>query len=200
MLAVLIILCVALPVSAADTLTDDAPGVANNEPSGDPDGENHLGWEWFGVELGTPLLRWTKKDYLTPGNFFCADVLFPIYRWKHAYIATIEMHVGVVFADFGVSTGGGYRLALGDTLDYEMRFGATFGYRTQEFGHGDALAPSPHIQLITNFKHASIGLGLELPLYFYLAEYNEPEGFFGNGEPGRMFEMELYLYFRVTVL
>ena len=198
LIIVAVVLCMAPVLHAEEpaALPPAATAATTTQNYDDMADYRRLGWEWFGIKMGSPFLIWLVVD-INRGNFFCTDIILPTFRWKHAYYTVAVLHVGMVFGDFGISTGGGYRLALGDNLDYEMRFGATLGYRTKFIGEDNALTPAPHIQIIANYNHASFGLGLELPLYLHLTEHRT--GFFAAEDPTARFQMELFLYFRVTV-
>ena len=193
-----VVLCMAPLLHAEEpaTLPSAATPEATTQSVDDMADYRRLGWEWFGIKMGSPFLIFLVED-INRGNFFCTDIILPTFRWKHAYYTVAELHIGMVFGDFGISTGGGYRLALGDNLDYEMRFGASLGYRTKFIGEDNALTPAPHIQIIANYNHASFGLGLELPLYLHLTEHKT--GLFEVEGHWARFQMELFLYFRVTV-
>jgi len=192
MLAVLIILCVALPVSAADTVTDATKTATENqsEASGKSNAEDHLGWEWFGMRLGVPML-WDSKNE-DREMYYVHDIILPTYRWKWAYVTTGELTLQLAAFDAGIATGGGCRLPLGYDLDFELRIGATFGYRYRIHESLSSLILSPQVQVIANFHRFSLGIGVDVPVFFNLTDYS---AFFG---PGPFIQRQVLLYLRFS--
>ena len=189
-------------------LTGDHETIA--APLPDPDAAkpaNRLGWEWFGVKLGLPLL-WID-DGLYRRVYYVFDILFPTYRWKYAYLTTLELHLRFVYGDVGLAVGGGFRIPLGASKKYEMRLGAAFGYRSLNYDVetlGDySLVPAPHGEFIANFQRFNIGFGLEIPIYCHLSDSpgrNDDEGQYNkyNDASDSMVQIQLLFYMRVSVL
>ena len=194
MLAALSILCAALPVSAADTVTDATKTATGNqsEATGESSAENHLGWEWFGMKLGAPLLF--RNDNKDRDMLYVHDIILPTYRWKWAYVTTGELTLQLAAFDAGITTGGGCRLPLGNDLDYELRIGTTLGYRYRIYESVSSVILSPQLQIIANFHRFSFGIGVDVPVFFNVSGDID---FFSN-EPFIQNQVLLYLRFSVT--
>ena len=207
-MAAITLVCLTLPALALDmpavsgekqrqpadnaALTGDHETIA--APLPDPDAAepaNHLGWEWFGMKLGIPML-WDSNNK-DREMYYVHDIILPTYRWQWAYVTTGELTLQLAAFDAGITTGGGCRLPLGHDLNYELRIGATFGYRYRIYESLSSLILSPQVQVIANFHRFSLGIGVDVPVFFNLTDYSAFTG------PGPFIQRQVLLYLRFSV-
>ena len=179
----------------------NAPPQLKPQPKTDGDDMaryRRLGWEWFGIKTGAPLLAGV---FGSAGRYsmLTFDFLFFTYRWERAYLTIGEAHLAFFLGDAGLSVRAGYRQPLGGNLDYELRMGSSLGFRTHLFIENATIVPAPHVEVIANFNHASFGLGMELPVYFRLPDADTGP-FVGDGESDDpLIQISWVLYVRVTM-
>ncbi len=170
------------PAPSADTQTTSELQPTSKEPlppvPTKPEAENtgrfrrHL--DFFGMNLGGGGILFMAEEK----NRFIAMAkihvqLFNI-RLNYLYFTVLDVYLTPIIGLLGGGIRAGYRHPLRTDWKSEIRFGGSFGVGNIVFSPFSTstdsinLFPlSPHFEYVYNTRHGTVGLGIEIPVYFH---------------------------------
>ncbi|HNU68216.1 MAG TPA: hypothetical protein PKG82_03600 [Myxococcota bacterium] len=154
--------------------------------------------EWWGLNLGGGYI----KDSLSFGKI---DMhLFTISR-KNWYYTIIDAGIFPFLGGAGIGGRAGYQKFFGSSTAIRIggKFGFAFWYWNAE-DEDDSCAIygveiAPHIQIVKFYRHASLGFGIDFPVYIRAFTEDRDSWYSGSREDPPIAGGGVTLYFRLGV-